>query len=62
MTIFDSFMFGIIAVLIIMNLALLVAAVLWAMGRLPGFPLGHQPAKAQATVRKSKSALHSCGR
>jgi len=59
MTIFDSFMFGIIAVFIIMNLALLVAAVLWAMGRLPGFPRGHQPAKAQATVSNRKSALHS---
>lgn len=59
MTIIDSFMFGIIAVFIIMNLALLVAAVLWAMGRLPGFPHGHQPAKAQATVSHRKSALHS---
>lgn len=59
MTVFDTLMFGITAVFIIINLALLVAAVLWAMGRLPGFPLGHQPAKAQATVRNRKSDLHS---
>jgi len=59
MTIFNSLLSGMAAAFIVMNLALLVAAVVWAMG---GFSVpihSRKLAQAQTRVRHRKTALHS---
>jgi Na+-transporting methylmalonyl-CoA/oxaloacetate decarboxylase gamma subunit len=59
MTIFNSLLSGMAAVFIVMNLALLVAAVVWAMGGFPGQPTERKLARAPARSRHPKTCSHS---
>jgi hypothetical protein len=57
MTIFNSLLFAIVAVLILANLALLVAAVFWAMGGLVHFTRVQRPSMVRASSAPFKPLL-----
>jgi len=59
MTIFNSLLSGMAAAFILMNLALLVAAVFWAMGGFSQQNTEHKLALTLARVRHRKTALRS---
>jgi len=59
MTIFNSLLSGMAAAFIVMNLALLVAAVVWAMGGFSGQIHSPRPAQVPTRGRHRKTALHS---
>lgn len=59
MTIFNSLLSGMAAAFILLNLTLLVAAVVWAMGGFSGQIHSRKLAQAPGKVRHRKTALHS---
>jgi hypothetical protein len=59
MTIFNSVLSGMAAIFILMNLALLVAAVFWAMGGFSGQIRAPRLARVPTAVRPRKPALRS---
>jgi hypothetical protein len=59
MLIFNSLLSGMAAAFILMNLALLVAAVVWAMGGFSGQIHSRKVARAPTKFRHRKTALHA---
>ena len=58
MTIFNALLFGLVAMFILANLTLLVAAVYWAMGGFARFAKLKQPVMARATYIPRKRSLN----
>jgi len=59
MTIFNSLLSGMAAAYILMNLALLVAAVVWAMGGFSGKMHSRKLVQAPTRARHRKTALQA---
>jgi len=59
MTIFNSLLSGMAAAFILMNLALLVAAVIWAMGGFSGQVRSRKLSQSPTRVKHRKPALHA---